>query len=196
MMAASDLIPISYLRECFDYDPETGTLRWRERPRSHFLTFKGWAMWNARYPCKQVGCLDIWTRLATKRGRIRVGLHYDDTRFVLYLHRIIWALVHGVWPNEIDHWDGDPANNRISNLRKVTRGENQQNTTARGTSDNHGRWRARIRINYELINLGMYDTEEEAHRAYLDAKRKYHLYRPVPRNSTKARRHYIERASF
>jgi hypothetical protein len=182
-MAARDNIPISYLRECFDADANFGIVRWRKRPRSHFRTFKGWAMWNARYVGKEAGCLDVWTGPEAKSGRrIRIGLHYGEKRFVLYLHRIVWALIHGRWPQELDHWDGDPTHNRVSNLREVTHAENNQNTKARGTSHTRGRWQARIRLNGKLIHLGMYATEDAAHRAYLDGKKKYHLYRPIPRN--------------
>jgi len=34
-----------YLREAFDYDPKTGVLTWRKRPREHFNTDRGWKIW-------------------------------------------------------------------------------------------------------------------------------------------------------
>ena len=39
----------SYLRECFNYDPVTGLLRWRERPRAHFRRELDWKGWTKRY---------------------------------------------------------------------------------------------------------------------------------------------------
>lgn len=32
------VFPVSYLKQRFVYDPDKGTLHWRERPREHFKT--------------------------------------------------------------------------------------------------------------------------------------------------------------
>ena len=40
---------------------------------------------------------------------------------------------------------------------------------------NNNKWRASIRINTKPIHIGYFDTEEEAHQAYLQAKEKYHI---------------------
>lgn len=43
-------------------------------------------------------------------------------------HRLAWFYMTGSWPkNHIDHIDGDPTNNRWSNLRDVTRSQNLRN---------------------------------------------------------------------
>lgn len=42
-------------------------------------------------------------------------------------HRVIWAVVYGRWPNEVDHIDNDPSNNRLSNLREVSSQQNNFN---------------------------------------------------------------------
>jgi hypothetical protein len=64
--------------------------------------------------------------------------------------------VYGTWPkNQIDHIDGDRANNRISNLRDVSQSINQQNLKRSrvrsksgflGVSPSFGRFRAAIRL--------------------------------------------------
>lgn len=101
-------------------------------------------------------------------------------------HRLVWLLHTGVWPSgDIDHIDGDKLNNRINNLRDVSRSVNQQNrnkilsnnTTGLLGVSYHKRaksYRATIGLNKKSINLGHYRTAEEAHAAYMAAKQKLH----------------------
>jgi len=42
-------------------------------------------------------------------------------------HRLIWLYVYGEMPKEIDHINGDRQDNRLENLRSVTRSQNQFN---------------------------------------------------------------------
>ena len=50
------------VRELLDYDPETGTLTWRERDRKWFKSDKSWKIWNSRYANKEAfTSLDHWT---------------------------------------------------------------------------------------------------------------------------------------
>lgn len=93
-------------------------------------------------------------------------------------HRLAWLMAHGELPAlEIDHRNGDPADNRLCNLRQVT---HQQNMINRKLHSNNtsgfkgvsvhkqsGRWRARIKNpvgKYE--HIGMYDSPECARQAY------------------------------
>ena len=99
-------------------------------------------------------------------------------------HRIAWAFIHGAWPElHIDHINGKPSDNRISNLRQVDRHANMQNLLRPrsdnkcgllGVSPNGKNWRAEIRVDGKKLNLGTYKTPEEAHAIYVIAKRKYH----------------------
>lgn len=85
----------------------------------------------------------------------------------LYAHRIIWLMEYGEWPElEIDHIDGDPLNNCITNLRSVTHIENmrnvrrQKNNTSKVTgivwADREKKWSARINIKGKNVSCGYF----------------------------------------
>ena len=77
----------------------------------------------------------------------------------------------------IDHINGIKLDNRVANLRITTIQGNQHNhTTAKGYywDKQKKKYHASIGLNGKNIYLGLYDTEEEARQAYLDAKPIYH----------------------
>jgi hypothetical protein len=67
--------------------------------------------------------------------------------------------------------------NRISNLRVVTNQQNQFNRDPKGYywHKRHQTYRSAIRLNGVLKDLGKFDTKEDAKKAYLEAKAKYHI---------------------
>ncbi|MHC9085387.1 HNH endonuclease [Luteimonas sp. RIT-PG2_3] len=90
-------------------------------------------------------------------------------------HRLAWMYVHGCIPDgEIDHIDGCKSNNRISNLRVVSREVNARrhpmrpnNTSGyRGVSRDWGKWKATIKVDGKRIHLGMFDDASVASEAY------------------------------
>ncbi|EAM3235128.1 hypothetical protein BZH87_23035 [Salmonella enterica] len=101
-------------------------------------------------------------------GYLTVGL--DGKRF--QAHRVIYALHHGEIPNGmvIDHIDGAKINNKISNLRCVTRSQNQQNRrkgrggywrNMKGISQvRPGYFRASIAVNGKSYSKSSYDLGE------------------------------------
>ena len=90
----------------------------------------------------------------------------------------------GDWPTtDIDHINGDPADNRIVNLRMVSRGHNLQNQRKPhrdgksgflGVYLKNGKWQSRIMVGGVSHDLGRFSTPEDASAAYLQAKRKLH----------------------
>ena len=105
------------------------------------------------------------------------------------LHRAAWLLRVGQWPEfEIDHENGDRADNHWRNLRGATKGQNQQNRRPRGKNGRligctpyHRKWKAQLRADGVVHYLGLFDTEEQAHAAYCEAKKRLHPFNPVQR---------------
>lgn len=101
-------------------------------------------------------------------------------------HRLAWLYDKGKWPDgQIDHINGNRADNRIENLRDVDQTTNMQNQRSAhvdcasrlaGTYFHKriGKHYAQIRVNKVLKHLGYFETPEEAHAAYLKAKRELH----------------------
>jgi len=111
-------ISVEYLNECFDPDFENGRLIWKVRPLHHFKDLKSCKSWNARYSKTVAG--NIYTR---KSGYQSYQVSIQDRSYLV--HRIIWAMSTGGWPeNEIGHIDGNPLNNKLSNLEDIPHSKN------------------------------------------------------------------------
>lgn len=104
-----------------------------------------------------------------------------------FVHRLVWLVEHGSMPEmEIDHIDGDPSNNRIENLRDVPHQVNAQNVRVARSSNRSSRligahwcrtwkrWKSAINAGGKLQHIGWFDTEQQAHEAYVAAKRALH----------------------
>jgi len=79
---------------------------------------------------------------------------------------------------QLDHIDGNRANNKLNNLRIVTRQQNNFNRiNTKGVSrlKKNGKWYAQIVLNGKKIHLGYFYLEEDAINAYKEAKKKYHI---------------------
>lgn len=169
-MPAKELPDPEYLRQRFRYEPETGKLYWRELPR----TVGNWAAsWNTRYAGREAFTADM---RGYRQGRV------DGQN--LLAHRIVWAIYTGAWPAaEIDHINGDRADNRIVNLRAADRSENNRNTAVRRSSvtgvvgvtwdSQTSSYRAQIKTQGRLIYLGRFHSLREAKAVRKQAEVKY-----------------------
>lgn len=172
-------LPIRILREAFEADLASGRLIWRERPLSHFLARREWILTNGKLRGKPVGTL-------RKRGDTQVRLRWRGELCRSFVHRIVFALAHDRWPAAgIDHINGVEAGDGIANLREADQAGNNQNK--RGWSGRllgttrHGRgWKASIVVDRKNLYLGTFNTQEEAHQAYLQAKKIHHTFNPEP----------------
>lgn len=160
------LPPRERLLELLSYDRETGILTWRQRNPS---SFNGDApsrslqavRWNSLYGGKIAG--------GGRNGeylRLTIdGLHH-------LAHRVIWKMETGDDPIQIDHVDGDKTNNRFLNFRNVMHAVNMRNKSLYANSKSgfpgveyHERdkvWRVKIGVDGAQIQLGSFQTKEEA----------------------------------
>lgn len=103
-----------------------------------------------------------------------------------YSHRLAWFYVFGEWPqHEVDHINGDWSDNRICNLRDVPHCMNMENMrSAKKTSvsgligafkrKDKESFTSKIQIRGKVVYIGSFETAQEAHEAYVIAKRELH----------------------
>ena len=148
------------LRELFIYQPDTGLLL-RKTARGN------------RSAGSAAGC---------EHGDGYLSTTVDGRK--CYVHVLIWAMQTGAFPlHQIDHRDGVRSNNKWLNIRPSTPSLNKQNMRRARSDSRIGllgvgkagrRFRASIGVNGKYKHLGVFDTPEQAHRAYITAKRKLH----------------------
>jgi len=128
---------------------------------------------------------DLYWR-PSKAGTIDGGGYYQTGIRGKYFknHRLIFLMHHGYLPALIDHIDGNKLNNRIENLREATRSQNCFNSM-RSKANTTGikgvcwrpdikKYRARIYVYKKTIELGSFDSLEDAGKAVAEARDKYH----------------------
>lgn len=130
----------SQLERLLHYDPDIGLWTWSNH---HSV--------NPRHRGQEAG----YVRSDGYRI-IRIGgvAHYSGRLAFLYMK--------GYWPEEVDHEDRDPRNDKWTNLREATSSLNKYNRggdSLRGVYTSGSKWWAMVgRYNY----LGVFDTLEDA----------------------------------
>ena len=115
---------------------------------------------------------------AVRKGKQSDGLR---NRNLIRMHQEVMPYVKGM---VIDHIFHDTLDNRKSELRVCTVSQNGMNRVIsynnksgyKGVSWHKKRrkWRANIKANGVKIELGCFDTKEEAYKSYCEAGRKIH----------------------
>lgn len=121
--------------------------------------------------------------VGAKRTNGYLGVCVD---YKVYLaHRIIWQMVYGDVPAnmQIDHINGNKADNRIANLRLVTHQQNNMNRPLQSNnkSGQHGvfwnngraKWQSRIIVSRKQIHLGFFKSQKDAVKAREQAEKSY-----------------------
>jgi hypothetical protein len=108
----------------------------------------------------------VWGHTSRKTGK----------RSAIYIHRYLMDI--NDRSKDVDHLNHNTLDNRRSmNLRIATKSENGLNRLGpnplsksgyRGVSweSRRNKWQAHIKLNYKRIYLGLYDTPEEAYKAF------------------------------
>lgn len=110
-------------------------------------------------------------------GYIKICFYINKKEYSLFAHQFAWYFINKKCAEEIDHINGVRNDNRICNLRAVTKQQNHFNrTTAKGYywKKKLQKWESSICINKKNVYLGVFNTEQEARNAYLAAKEIYH----------------------
>lgn len=163
-MANDNSITAQELRSLLHYEPDTGIFRW--------IASRG----SRATIGAEVGSADSY-------GYKTVRLNKKSYK----LHRLAWLYTYGCWPSgDLDHINGIRSDNRIENLRDVSRKVNLENQRTAKNNRSTGIlgvyfdkrknvFYSRISMHNKSIHLGSFLTPELAQAAYLEAKRRLHL---------------------
>lgn len=171
MKTIKSLPPYEYLHECFAYDPQSGQLKWKKRPRHHFPFVGTMDYFNKMHAGNLTGVVQH------KRKGAVTGLYLCLNSENYPAHRIIFKLMTGRDPiGLIDHINRDPTDNRWNNLREATTSQNNINSKVYSTSTTRvkgvtfckdkGKYKVRIMHNGASIHLGYFDSVTDAANAY------------------------------
>lgn len=174
-MAISHPIPVDVLRQLLRLDAETGLLYWLPRGPEWFKSAASARTFASRFSGKEA-----FTSASPPSG-YRQGEIFHR-RYLA--HRVVFALAHGRWPIGVDHVDGDPQNNRLSNLREAGQRQNGYNVGSKGGRSGYcgvhmhkgrSKWIAQCRnSDGRTIHLGSFADEIDAARAYDRAAKEWH----------------------
>lgn len=175
-------ISLEILHVLICYNPETGSMVWKERSVDLFVATEGRSAqgiantWNAKNAGKEA------LRSVCGHG-YRAGSIFGIS---ITAHRVAFAMANGFWPVAVDHINGDKTDNRAANLRAATTAENSRNykkppgknSRYRGVSKstNCASWTAAISCakSKRKIHLGSFRSEATAAEAYDIAAREMH----------------------
>lgn len=149
------------LKEWLRYDPETGHFYWLKSPT------------NA-------------VKQGAKAGTIHDGYVLISIKGKVYrAHHLVWFYIHGAFPDlHMDHINGKRDDNRIQNLRLVSRSQNQCNRR-RQVNNKSGykgvywdihkkKWAVQIAVKGKSKAIGRFDSVLEAAQAYDVAAQQIH----------------------
>lgn len=158
---------------CASFEYRDGELFWKERPIEECVSYRAYITFKNKYVGKKAGSIMV-------RGYESVAI--KQKRF--YAHRIIFLMHHGYLPEQIDHIDGNPINNKIENLRAATGTDNNYNKrlSSKNTSGyknicwskDKNKWQVSLGYKHKNIFIGYFSNIEEAAQAARQAREVLH----------------------
>lgn len=148
-----------YLKSILNYDEKTGVFSWKEKISKKTVIGKS------------AGGIDF-------SGYVVIGIN----GVVYYAHRLVWLYVHGYFPKQIDHKDGNRQNNSLKNLRECSSTQNIFNAKKAKNNKSGYKgvcwhksakcWEAYVCHDNKKKYLGLFPNPEDAAKAYLKAVKK------------------------
>ena len=143
------------LKDVLSYNAETGIFTWNV---------------NLRGKAAKIGFV-----AGTPSIRGSVHITVDGKKYLA--HRLVWLYIYGEFPDDmLDHIDGNPLNNKITNLRECNNTQNGRNRLAQNNNTSgfkgvswhktRGKWRASITLHGKHHHIGHFDSAEKASSAY------------------------------
>tara|TARA_B100000378_G_scaffold147189_1_gene118845 strand:+ start:173 stop:748 length:576 start_codon:yes stop_codon:yes gene_type:complete len=165
MIAMSKLPSQEKLELLLTLDRTSGRIYWKARSAElfiagHYSAERKAAAWNSRYAGQEA-----FTAVNVS------GYRHGGIDGKLYLaHRVVWKMMTGADPLQIDHINGERTDNRPQNLRSVDATGNARNQKLRRTNQSgapgvilqRGKWLARIWTEGRNRYLGTFDAFEDA----------------------------------
>lgn len=153
-------LQLERLRESLEYNPETGNFTWKKK-----------------HPGVKTGSV---AGCKLKSGAIQIML--DNKKYLA--HKLAFFYVTGMWPEEVDHINGDPSYNAWSNLRVCSHSQNLLNRKVDKRSSTGkknvtvdprtGKFRVVLTVDGKRKWIGSYDSLEMAELVAIEARIKYH----------------------
>lgn len=154
----------AYVAKLVSYNKDTGVFTWLKRDGDDQVT----KSFNSNFAGKECGS-------DNGKGYNCISVCIDGRRINIKAHRLAWFVSHGEMPKgDIDHLDGDKFNNRIGNLRDVTKEINLRNSRMSKTNTSGvsgvcrdketGKWKVQVRANGKQHYLGLFVDIDDAER--------------------------------
>lgn len=162
----------AYLLSILSYDPASGALTWKPRPRDHFRSWHHYKTFHTAC-ANQLATTIRASESERRKDKPRRCIHIDGH---LYLAaRIIWKMVYGAEPEYVDHIDRNSLNDALANLRSVTSVQNGRNRSkTRGSAcpykgvqkTQYGTYATDMTFDGQEIHLGTFKSAEAAATAF------------------------------